>query len=74
MLQEKIWGSLRKMKSGWWISMKCLRLKRFLETPSMFQESIIKELALLILASTATVDLSDLRSLNPHYLFLICRA
>ena len=40
----KICGSLRKTRSGWWASMKCLRLKIFLPRPSIFQVRATKEL------------------------------
>ena len=70
-------GSVRKIMSGRWMLMKCLRLRTFLPKPSKFQVMARKEVvdsedveALLLEdeeeeeASTARVELSELRCLT----------
>ena len=59
-LQRCIWGSLRKIKSGWFKSMKCLRLKMFRLSPSMFQVIALKEMKEGFVGSEASATRADL--------------
>ena len=62
--QWKIWGSLRKTRSGLYWSQKCLRLTWFLLIPSMFQDIHFRFKSSLHEALELCSKLSEIRSLN----------
>ena len=72
----KIWGSLRKMKSGWWSLVKCFRFRALRKIPSIFQVKDVKVVedatkeadeGIEEEASTARVGLSELYSLTDDF-------